>query len=78
MHEMHEDMAGGKKEKGKLASKLAMVYGNPYSVRKRGSQFVVINTKSGSVKGAHASKEKAMRQFRLLEMVAHGGKPRNR
>ncbi len=49
--------------------------GNPYSVVKRGNSFVVENTESGHVKGKHASKKKAMRQYRLLEGVEHGWTP---
>ena len=66
-------------KKASLKDKLVEVYSeNPYGIFRSGSQFVVKNKQTGSVKGRHASREKAMRQFRLLEMVAHGGHPRGR
>lgn len=47
----------------------------PYSIYKRGDSWVVINTETKDVKGKHATREKAMRQFRLLQGVEHGWKP---
>ena len=48
----------------------------PYGVHKRGNNWVTINTETGEVKGKHDSREKAMKQMRLLYMVEHGGTPR--
>jgi len=45
--------------------------GNPYSVMKDGSSYKIVNNESGHTKGTHASRKKAMKQFRLLEMKAH-------
>ncbi len=47
----------------------------PYSIRKRGSKFVVVNKDTGKVKGTHSSKIKAQRQVNLLRGVEHGFKP---
>ena len=49
----------------------------PYKVEKRGDKWVTINSDTGDVKGTHDSKEKAMRQMRLLYMVKSGKEPRN-
>lgn len=38
----------------------------PWSVRKRGSRWVVVNANTGAVKGTHESKKKAERQLRAL------------
>ena len=38
----------------------------PYSVRKRGKKYVVVNKDTGKVKGTHPSKAKANRQLRAL------------
>jgi len=83
---MHDKMVGTggdevkkKKKKSPLAAKLTEVYAeNPYGLYKKGSQFVVKNQQTGHVKGTHASRENAMRQFRLLEGIAHGWKPTGR
>lgn len=48
----------------------------PYDVKKQGNVWVTINTETGHVKGKHATKDKAMKQMRLLYMVEHGGTPR--
>ena len=47
----------------------------PYQVVKMGERWVVKNTETGDVKGKHESREKAMRQMRLLYGVEHGWKP---
>ena len=47
----------------------------PYSVRKKGTKFQVINKQTGDVKGTHDSRVKAERQMRLLYGVEHGWKP---
>ncbi len=47
----------------------------PYDVEKRGNKWVTINTETGDVKGTHDTKEKAIRQMRLLYHVKGGGKP---
>lgn len=44
----------------------------PYKVYQRGKKWVVINTDTKDVKGTHDSREKAMRQFRLLWGVESG------
>ncbi len=49
----------------------------PYAIHKRGSKWVTINSETGDVKGTHDTREKAMRQLRLLQMVKHGGTPRS-
>lgn len=73
---MHDEMVGKKKKKakkgGKLQSALEEVYGNPYKITKNNT---VIKTSTGEVKGHHASRAKALAQFRLLEGIAHGWKP---
>jgi len=38
----------------------------PYEIKKRGNEWVVINKKTGKVKGRHKTKEKALRQLRAL------------
>jgi len=45
----------------------------PYGVEKRGNKWVTLNTDTGDVKGTHDSKEKALRQMRLLYHVKGGG-----
>jgi len=51
----------------------------PYKVEKRGSNWVTVNTETGQVKGTHDSKEKAMRQMRLLYAVKNPDfKPRGK
>lgn len=47
------------------------VIGGPYQIQPQGNKFVVSNMETGHVKGTHATKKKALRQFRLLEMKAH-------
>ena len=49
----------------------------PYSVRKQGDKYITYNKETGDVKGKHDSREKAMKQMRLLYMVEHGGTPRS-
>ena len=48
----------------------------PYKVLKRGNKFVTVNKITGDVKGTHATRDKAEKQRRLLEMIKHGGTPR--
>jgi hypothetical protein len=50
----------------------------PYKVVKHGSKYVVINKQTGHIKGTHSSKEKAIKQMRLLYMIESGKKPRKR
>jgi len=50
----------------------------PYSVRKLGSKWITYNSDTGETKGTHATREKAMKQMRLLYMVKHGETPRNK
>ena len=47
----------------------------PYAIRKSGSQWKVVNTDTGDVKGTHDSKAKAERQLRLLNAIKHGFEP---
>jgi hypothetical protein len=47
----------------------------PYAIRKRGNKWVVINKETGKVKGTHDTKEKAIRQMRLLYGIESGWKP---
>lgn len=48
----------------------------PYSIHKRGDKWVVVNAQTGDVKGRHETREKAVKQQRLLYMEEHGGKLR--
>jgi len=50
----------------------------PYGIKKQGNKWVTYNTDTGDVKGTHATRAKAERQQELLEMVRHGGTPRNK
>ena len=50
----------------------------PYAVKKQGNKYITYNSETGESKGAHATREKAMKQMRLLYMVKHGGTPRNK
>lgn len=50
----------------------------PYTIKKDGDEFKVVNTASGKVKGTHPSHEKAEAQRRLLEGIEHGMTPRGR
>lgn len=50
----------------------------PYSVRKQGSSYQLVNTSSGKVHSRHTSKARAERQRRLLEGVHRGWKPTGR
>lgn len=45
----------------------------PYAIRKKGNRWVTYNKDTGDVKGTHDSKEKAMKQMRLLYHVKSGG-----
>jgi len=47
----------------------------PYSVRKSGEKFNVVNKETGDVKGTHASRAKAQKQVNLLRGVKHGWTP---
>jgi len=38
----------------------------PYKIVKRGNEYVVINKKTGKVKGRHKTKEQAERHLRAL------------
>ena len=46
----------------------------PYDVEKRGNKWVTLNTETGDVKGTHDTREKALRQMRLLYHIKGGGK----
>ena len=47
----------------------------PYEIRKSGNMWEVMNKDSGKSHGKHDSREKAMKQMRLLYMVESGKKP---
>jgi len=47
----------------------------PYAIRKKGNKWGVINKETGKVKGTHDTREKALRQMRLLYMIESGKKP---
>lgn len=68
-----DDAAEGEGEDGKV-----LKTGNPYSIINRGGKFVIENNETGKVKGSHPTYKKALRQFNLLEMIEHGGTPRER
>jgi len=38
----------------------------PYKIRKQGSKYLVVNAETGSVKGTHSTKTKALAQLRAL------------
>ena len=44
----------------------------PYKIEKRGDKFVVVNKKTGKVKGTHSSRAKALAQMRLLYGIESG------
>lgn len=46
----------------------------PYDVEKRGNKWVTLNTETGDIKGTHDTREKALRQMRLLYHIKGGGK----
>lgn len=48
----------------------------PYTVIKRGAQWLTINTRTHQIKGRHASKGKAETQRRVLESLRKKGKAR--
>ena len=45
----------------------------PYQIVKKGSKWLTINSETKDVKGTHDSREKALKQMRLLYHVMHGG-----
>lgn len=47
----------------------------PYSVRKKGSRYEVVNTATGDVKARSTSKAKAERQLRILKGIERGWEP---
>lgn len=47
----------------------------PYSVRKAGSKWEVVNTTTGKVHAKHTTKAKAEAQVRLLRGKDHGWEP---
>ena len=46
----------------------------PYAIHKQGNTWVVVNKDTGKEHGKHDSKEKAMKQMRLLYGVEGGMK----
>lgn len=44
----------------------------PYAIRKRGSYYVVINKKTGKVKGKHRTRKKALAHMRALYHAESG------
>lgn len=47
----------------------------PYTIKKLGNKFTVVNTDTGKVKGKHGTRAGAERQRRLLEGVHRGWEP---
>jgi len=47
----------------------------PYTIKKRGRKYQVVNTQTGDVKGTHDSLTKAEKQISLLRGVEHGWHP---
>ena len=47
----------------------------PYKIEERNGKWLTINKETNEVKGTHDTREKAVKQMRLLYMVEHGGKP---
>jgi len=47
----------------------------PWDVKKQGNKFITYNTETGEVKGKHDTREKAMKQQRLLYMWKSGHEP---
>ena len=47
----------------------------PYDIEKKGNEWVVKNSKTGKIHGTHDSKEKALRQMKLLYGIEKGWKP---
>lgn len=47
----------------------------PYKIVKRGSKYLTVNKQTGKVKGTHSSKQKAIKQMKLLYMIESGKKP---
>lgn len=50
----------------------------PYLIEKRGNKWLLINKRTGKVKGTHATREEAESQERLLRAIEHGWKPTKR
>jgi hypothetical protein len=46
----------------------------PYAIRKDGSRWITYNKDTGDVKGKHSTREKAIKQMRLLYMVENDKK----
>ena len=44
-------------------------YNMPYSIRKSGSKYKVVNKRTGKTKGTHSSRSSAEKQRRLLESL---------
>ena len=47
----------------------------PYIVRKKGNQWLTVNTETGKVKGRHKTKKLAIAQMRLLQGIESGWRP---
>ncbi len=45
----------------------------PYAIKKRGKKYVVLNTRSGQVKGTHSEKKKAQDHMRVLYLIEEEG-----
>ncbi len=45
----------------------------PYAIKKRGDKYVVLNTRSGQVKGTHEDKKKAGKHKALLDLIEEEG-----
>jgi hypothetical protein len=48
----------------------------PYEIHKQGNVWIVTNKDTGKSHGKHDSREKAMKQMRLLYGVENGMKPK--
>lgn len=50
----------------------------PYATKKKGANYVVVNTETGMVKATHkppGAKSKAIKQLKLLDGIERGWKP---
>jgi|TARA_R100001086_G_scaffold129647_1_gene67060 hypothetical protein len=45
----------------------------PYAIKKRGKKYVVLNTRSGQVKGTHGDKKKAQKHMQVLYLIEEEG-----
>ena len=50
----------------------------PYGIKQENGKWITYNKDTGDVKGTHDSREKAVKQMRLLYGVEHGMKVRGK